>query len=126
MRGPFLCPDCQKLGYCRKYNTKKLERTFDESEQAFFEMVNKPAKKVDQENPIIPVKLISLEKMRAQFRSQETTIQTIAIQIISDFSLQLSQITEINNETSTRSQPVISPRKYQSTVRNDCYELSLE
>jgi len=70
MRNPFLCPDCQKLGYCRKYNTKKLERTFDENEQAFFEMVNKPAKKDDQENTFISVKLISLEKMRAQFRNQ--------------------------------------------------------
>jgi hypothetical protein len=70
MRDPFLCPDCQKLGYCRKYNTKKLERTFDVSEQAFFEMVNKPAKKVDQENPVIPAKLISLERIRAQFSKQ--------------------------------------------------------
>jgi len=81
MRDPFLCPDCQKLGYCRKYNTKKLERTFDESEQAFFEMVNKPAKKVDQENSVIPVKLISLEKMRAQFRNQDATTTATPIQI---------------------------------------------
>ena len=81
MRDPFLCPDCQKLGYCRKYHTKKLERRFDESEQAFFEMVNKPAKKVDQENSVIPVKLISLEKMRAQFRNQDATTTATPIQI---------------------------------------------
>jgi len=80
MRDPFLCPDCQKLGYCRKYNTKNLERTFDESEQAFFEMVNKPAIKVNQKNPIIPVKLISLEKMRAQFRNQDVTTTSTPIQ----------------------------------------------
>jgi len=81
MRDPFLCSDCQKLGYCRKYNTKKLERTFNESEQAFFEMVNKSAKKVDQENPVIPVKLISLEKMRAQFRNQDATTTATPVQI---------------------------------------------
>lgn len=81
MRDPFLCPDCQKLGYCRKYNTKKLERTFDESEQAFFQRVNKPAKKVDQENPVVPVKLVSLEKMRAQFRNQVATTTATPIQV---------------------------------------------
>jgi hypothetical protein len=81
MRDPFLCPDCQKLGYCRKYNTKKLERTFDESEQAFFLRVNKPATKVDQENRVVPVKLISLEKMRAQFRNQAATTTATSIQI---------------------------------------------
>lgn len=81
MRDPFLCPDCQKLGYCRKYNTEKLERTFDESEQAFFQRVNKPAKKVDQENPVAPVKLISLEKVRAQFRNQGATTTATPVQI---------------------------------------------
>lgn len=81
MRDPFLCPDCQKLGYCRKYNTEKLERTFDESEQTFFQRVNKPAKKVDQENPVVPVKLISLEKMRAQFRNQNATTTATPIHI---------------------------------------------
>ncbi len=70
MRDPFLCHNCQKLGYCRKYNTKKLERTLDESEQAFFKRLNKPAKKVDQENPFMTVKFISLEKIRAQFSKQ--------------------------------------------------------
>jgi len=92
MRDPFLCPDCQKLGYCRKYNTKKLERTFDESEQAFFEMVNKPAKIVDQENPVVPVKLISLEKMRAQFRNQvEITVST-SIEIGSKTALPIKHL----------------------------------
>ena len=81
MRDPFLCPDCQKLGYCRKYKTKKLERTFDESERTFFEMVNKPAKIVDQENPVVPVKLISLEKIRAQFRNQDDITRSTSINI---------------------------------------------
>lgn len=69
MRDPFLCPDCQKLGYCRKYNSKKLERTFDESEQAFYQRVN-ATKKAIQESPAISTKLMSLEQMRAQFSNQ--------------------------------------------------------
>ena len=70
MRDPFLCPDCQKLGYCRKYNTKPQERNFDKEEEAFFQRVNKPTVKVDQALPATPVKLISLEKMRTHFRNQ--------------------------------------------------------
>lgn len=102
MRDPFLCPDCQKLGYCRKYNTKKLERTFDESEQAFFQRVNKPAKKVDQENPVIPVKVISLEKMRAQFRNQDSTKTATLIQIPINTPATISPSTLFSIPTSRR------------------------
>lgn len=70
MRDPFLCPDCQKLGYCRKYHTKPQERNFDKEEEAFFQRVNKPTVKVDQVLPATPVKLISLKKMRTHFRNQ--------------------------------------------------------
>ena len=78
MRDPFLCPDCQKLGFCRKYYTKPQERNFDKEEEAFFQRVNKPTVKVYQVLPATPVKLISLEKMRTHFKNQigKTAINT--------------------------------------------------
>ena len=81
MRDPFLCPDCQKLGYCRKYNTKPQERNFDKEEEAFFQRVNKPKVIFNQEHIATPVKLISLDKIRAQFKNQSAIIDSKHVQI---------------------------------------------
>jgi hypothetical protein len=81
MRDPFLCPDCQKLGYCRKYNTKPQKRNFDKEEEAFFQRVNKPKVIFKQEHIATPVKLISLDKIRAQFKNQSSIMDANHVQI---------------------------------------------
>ena len=79
MRDPFLCSDCQKHGYCQKYNTNKNERMFDENEQEFYHRVNIPSKKTEQAPIGTSMKLTSLEKIRNQFRKQDSIFEPASI-----------------------------------------------
>jgi hypothetical protein len=111
MRDPFLCHDCQKLGYCRKYNTKPQERNFDKEEEAFFQRVNKPTVKVYQVLPATSVKLISLEKIRTQFKKHDELVLPELIKNEADFSMQSSQLRSFNYKISKLLKPVIT-KKY--------------
>lgn len=110
MREPFLCPDCQKLGYCRKYNTKPQVRNFDKEEEAFFQRVNKPKVIVTQEQVATSVKLISLEKIRTQFKKHDELVLPELINNEADFSMQSNQPRSFNYEKSKLLKPLITKK----------------
>ena len=81
MTDPFLCTDCQQLGYCRKYGQQpKAEsyyKDYPEFDRGFYDQVNKKKPVANNETPPISLKLTTLEKIRALYREpQKEEMQT--------------------------------------------------
>ena len=75
MTDPFLCPECQKLGYCRKYRTSgSSDTTYINSE--LYKRVHNKDRNADTKTFQGPVKVTSLAKIRAQFEpAKEETME---------------------------------------------------